>query len=103
VDTETNKIEIITNTGEHMGGTRLPPEFIAEAGAHIMLCSGPGPRAARMFEEFGIDVFVGASGTVRDLLLHGVVDCLRKLRMRMPAGNIWHKAQYKFQLENQNN
>jgi len=30
VDIETNKIEIIANAGEHMGCTRLPPEFIAE-------------------------------------------------------------------------
>lgn len=68
VDIEANKIETIPNTGEHMGGTRLPPEFIAEAGAHIMLCSGLGPRAVGMFEEFGIDVFIGASGTVRDAI-----------------------------------
>ncbi|TRZ87284.1 MAG: dinitrogenase iron-molybdenum cofactor biosynthesis protein [Methanosarcinales archaeon] len=68
VDTETNKIETIANTGEHMGGTGLPPEFIAKAGAHIMLCSGLGPRAVGMFEQFGIDVFVGASGTVRDVI-----------------------------------
>jgi len=68
VDIETNTIETIANTGEHMGGTGLPPEFIAEAGAHIMLCSGLGPVAVRMFEEFGIDVFVGASGTVRDAI-----------------------------------
>ncbi len=68
VDTETNKIEIIANTGEHMGGTRLPPEFIAEAGAHIMLCSGLGSRAVGMFEQFGIDVFIGASGTVQDAI-----------------------------------
>lgn len=68
IDTETNEIEVLPNTGEHMGGIRLAPEIIAEAGAHIMLCSGVGPRAIRMFEQFGIGVFVGASGTVEDAI-----------------------------------
>lgn len=27
-----------------------------------MLCSGLGPKAVHLFEEFGIDVFVGAEG-----------------------------------------
>ncbi len=31
-----------------------------------MLCSGLGPRAIGMFEQFGIEVYVGASGTVRE-------------------------------------
>lgn len=33
-----------------------------------MLCSGLGPRAIMMFEEFGIEVYVGAQGTVKDTL-----------------------------------
>jgi len=68
VDDKTNTIEIIPNSGEHMGGTGLPPEFIAKAGTHIMLCSGLGPKAVNMFEQFGIEVFIGASGTGQDAI-----------------------------------
>lgn len=68
VDVQTNIVEIIPNSGEHMGGIGLPPEFIAKAGTHVMLCSGLGPKAVNMFEQFGIDVFIGACGTVRDAI-----------------------------------
>ena len=33
-----------------------------------MLCSGLGPKAVHMFEEFGIGVFVGVEGTVRNAI-----------------------------------
>jgi predicted Fe-Mo cluster-binding NifX family protein len=68
VDIKTNTIEIIPNSGEHMGGSGLPPEFIANAGTHILICSGLGPKAVGMFERFGIEVFIGACGTVRDAI-----------------------------------
>jgi len=68
VDTETNEVEVLQNTSRHMGGNRLPPEIIVETGTHIMLCSGLGPRAINMFEQYGIDVFVGATGTVKDAI-----------------------------------
>lgn len=68
VDVKSNIVEVIPNSGEHMGGVGHPPEFIADAGTHIMICSGLGPKAVNMFEQFGIDVFVGASGTVHDAI-----------------------------------
>ena len=66
VDTETNTVEVLPNTSEHMGGSGLPPAHMAAAGVQVMLCSGIGPRAIQMFEQYGIRVYVGASGTVRD-------------------------------------
>ncbi|MHC1630789.1 MAG: NifB/NifX family molybdenum-iron cluster-binding protein [Methanotrichaceae archaeon] len=66
VDTETNEIKVVHNTSEHKGGIGLPPEIIAENGAHIMLAGGLGPRAVQMFEQYGVDVFVGATGTVKN-------------------------------------
>ncbi len=66
VDTETNEVEVIKNTSEHMGGTGLPPELMSKAGIQVMLCSALGPRAVRMFEQYGIEVYVGANGTVKD-------------------------------------
>ena len=68
VDIDTNEVEVIPNTSEHRGGVGVPPEFISKTGTHVMLCSGLGPKAVHIFEEFGIDVFVGAEGTVRDAI-----------------------------------
>jgi len=68
VDLDTNEVNVIPNTSEHMGGVGLPPESISKTGTHIMLCSGLGPKAVHMFEQYGIDVFVGAQGTVSDVI-----------------------------------
>nr|QNO47939.1 hypothetical protein DBNCDMDK_00027 [Methanosarcinales archaeon ANME-2c ERB4] len=68
VDLDTNEVAVIPNTSEHKGGVGVPPEFISKTGTHVMLCSGLGPKAVHIFEEFGIDVFVGAEGTVRDAI-----------------------------------
>jgi len=68
VDIETSEVEIVPNTSEHMGGSGLPPELIASKGAHIMLVGGLGPNAVQMFEQYGIDVFVGATGTVKGVI-----------------------------------
>ena len=68
VDTKTNKLNVIDNTSEHAGGSGYLPEIIAQTGAEVMLCGGLGRRAIAMFEELGIMVYVGATGTVRDAL-----------------------------------
>jgi len=64
VDVETDEVEIIDNSAEHFGGMRKTPALIKEAGADAVLCSGVGPLAIHMFEDLGIHVFVGASGSV---------------------------------------
>jgi predicted Fe-Mo cluster-binding NifX family protein len=68
VDTETNEVRIVENRGEHLGGSGKPPEHLAREGVDLMLTSGLGPRAVAMFEESGIEVYVGASGTVEDAI-----------------------------------
>ncbi|HDM66820.1 MAG TPA: dinitrogenase iron-molybdenum cofactor biosynthesis protein [Thermoplasmatales archaeon] len=68
VDLETNEVKVIPNTSEHMGGEGYPPEIMAREGVDILLCRGLGRRAITMFEELGIDVYIGASGTVRDAI-----------------------------------
>lgn len=67
-DTESEEIEIIKNTSQHMGGTGCPPEIMHSKGVIICLCSGLGPRAVHMFEELGIIVYCGAMGTVKDAI-----------------------------------
>ncbi|MEM2094608.1 MAG: NifB/NifX family molybdenum-iron cluster-binding protein [Candidatus Bathyarchaeia archaeon] len=68
VDLATNEVKVIPNTSEHMGGIQKPPELIAGTEVQVMLCSGLGPWAIKMFEDLGIEVFVGASGTVMDAI-----------------------------------
>ena len=68
VDMETKEVKVISNTSEHFGGVGHAPEIISEARAEVTLCSGLGPRAIGMFEQIGIEVYVGASGTVKDAI-----------------------------------
>jgi len=68
VDSDTGKVQIIANTTTHMGGAGYAPDLISGNGAEIMLCGGLGRKAIQMFEEKGIMVYVGASGTVADAI-----------------------------------
>jgi len=68
VDLDTNEINVVPNVSEHMGGQGYPPEIMKREGVETLICRGLGRRAIMMFEEFGIDVYIGASGTVRDAI-----------------------------------
>jgi len=68
VDLDTNDVKVVPNTSHHMGGQADPPEIMAREGVNVMICQGLGRRAITMFEEFGIEVYIGASGTVKDAI-----------------------------------
>ena len=68
VDMEKKDISFIDNTSEHFGGMGAPPELLRSNNVEIMLCMDLGRRAIRMFEEFGIEVYVGAVGTVKNAM-----------------------------------
>ena len=68
VDLDTDEVKVIPNTSEHMGGQGHPPEIMAKEGVNVMVCCGLGRRAIMMFEELGIEVYIGASGTVKDAI-----------------------------------
>ncbi len=68
VDLDTNEVKVIQNTSEHMGGTGYPPEIMTREGVNVLVCRGLGQRAISMFDETGIDVYIGASGTVKDAI-----------------------------------
>jgi predicted Fe-Mo cluster-binding NifX family protein len=67
-DTQTGETSILPNTSEHNGGVGLPPELMSQNAVNIMLCGGLGRKAVAMFDEYGIEVFVGAQGTIQDAL-----------------------------------
>lgn len=62
-DTDTNKVVCLPNRSLHRGGSGYPPEHLARAEVDVMVCGGLGQRAIHMFEQFGIEVYVGASPT----------------------------------------
>lgn len=66
IDLDTDEVKIIPNTSHHMGGWGNPPDILAKEGVQIMVCRGLGRRAISLFQELGIDVFIGANGTVRE-------------------------------------
>ena len=66
IDLETSQVKIIANTSHHMNGSGYPPEMMQQEGVDIMICQGLGRRAINMFNEYGIEVYIGATGAVRD-------------------------------------
>jgi len=68
VDLDTDEVKVVPNISNHMGGQGNPPEIMAREGVNVMVCQGLGRRAISMFEQMGIDVYIGASGTVREAI-----------------------------------
>lgn len=68
VDLDSQKIRVLPNVSEHMGGKGLPTETIFAEGVKVMIVGGLGPKAVLAFSQEGIDVFVGATGTVKNAI-----------------------------------
>jgi len=66
IDTETMDVKIVPNESDHFGGTGKPPEKINSTGAKVVICRGMGPKAMIMLRDFGIDVFIGSTGDVKN-------------------------------------
>lgn len=76
-DDDKNEVEIIKNTSTHRGGTKLPAELLREHKVDIMICGGIGRRAIQLFEQFGVEIYVDAQGTVREAIEQYKNDQLR--------------------------
>lgn len=72
------KFQVLESGSKHLGGKITPGEFIAGSGANILLCGNLGQKAVQMIEKAGIDVYVGASGTVTEAL-QSWAECKLKL------------------------
>jgi len=66
VDLDSGEVRVLPNVSEHMGGKGLPTETIFAEGVQVMIVGGLGPKAVSAFNQAGVDVFVGAVGTVKD-------------------------------------
>lgn len=68
IDLETKELRVVPNTSHHMGGVGYPPELLAKEGVKVMICRGLGRRAINIFQDFDIEVYIGATSSVRDAL-----------------------------------
>jgi predicted Fe-Mo cluster-binding NifX family protein len=85
VDVEGQEVKAVTAVDNPYYGNHAPgqvPAFIHSQGANVMLAGGMGRRAVDFFQQHGIEVATGASGTVRQALqsylaseLRGVEPC----------------------------
>lgn len=66
VDVDTGKVEVISNESEHMGGSGLPADLLAQEGVDTMICGSLGRKAINLFDQHGITVHTGAEGTVKE-------------------------------------
>lgn len=69
-DPETKSVESLSNASvAASGGAGIKAaEAITNAGINVLLTGGVGPNAFSIFSEVGIDVQVGAKGTVREAI-----------------------------------
>ncbi len=69
-DPETKSVESLSNASvTASGGAGIKAaEAITNAGINVLLTGGVGPNAFSIFSEVGIDVQVGAKGTVREAI-----------------------------------
>jgi predicted Fe-Mo cluster-binding NifX family protein len=67
-DPETRSIKSISNAGTAASGGAgvKAAEVIANEGVNVLLTGSVGPNAFSIFVELGIDIQVGAKGTVRE-------------------------------------
>ncbi|MFX1243006.1 MAG: NifB/NifX family molybdenum-iron cluster-binding protein [Promethearchaeota archaeon] len=68
VSIENNKVvekKVLPNPGHTVGSI---PEFVNQQGAKWMIAGGMGRRAEAFFNEYGIDVIIGVSGKIDDVI-----------------------------------
>lgn len=59
------EIKVLSNPGHAVGSI---PKFINDQGAKVLIAGGVGPRAVEFLKEFGIDVILGVSGKINEII-----------------------------------
>jgi len=62
--TDAEESWVVSNQGEHHGGSASPPNLIADTGADVLVCGNLGRKAVDRFDDLDITVYRGAEGTV---------------------------------------
>ncbi|TKJ23198.1 MAG: dinitrogenase iron-molybdenum cofactor [Promethearchaeota archaeon Loki_b32] len=64
-DNQVLKKEVLQNPGHSVGSI---PQFVNQQGAKYMIAGGMGHRAEAFFSQYGIEVIVGISGKIDDVI-----------------------------------
>lgn len=64
-DNQVLKKEVLQNPGHSVGSI---PQFVNQQGAKYMIAGGMGRRAEDFFNQYGIEVIVGISGKIEDVI-----------------------------------
>ena len=68
LDEQGEEKETLDNISEHGGGKGLPPELLKEKKADIVLCVDLGPRAVKLCQELGVEVYIDKEAkTVKEI------------------------------------
>jgi predicted Fe-Mo cluster-binding NifX family protein len=94
VDLDTNEVKVIPNTSQHMGGQGYAPEIMAREKVKAMICMNLGKRAIGMFKDFGIDIYIGANGKVRDAIKAFKDGKLKKAAIKDACGRHMFRREY---------
>lgn len=65
---EVKRVEVVKNPHEMTHSPGELPAYLKDRGASVLICMGMGYRAKVFFKEYGIEVYTGASGRVRDVV-----------------------------------
>jgi len=89
-DTETDAVDAMPNESKHMGGSGMPPDVVASAGADVLLCHNLGKPALSMLQERGVTVYTGVGGTVGDVIEQWRAGALEEATMADAGGHHDH-------------
>jgi predicted Fe-Mo cluster-binding NifX family protein len=64
-DNKITKKETLPNPGHSVGSV---PKFVHDHNAIYMITGGMGPRAIQFFEQYGIEVIMGVSGYIEEVV-----------------------------------
>lgn len=68
IDLEDGKViakEVIKNPGHEPG---FLPQFLHKSGVNAIVAGGMGPRAQNLFQEVGINVYLGVEGPIDEVI-----------------------------------
>ncbi len=66
-DEETDTINVIENRSDHKGGVGLPMEFLADK-CDVVLLKAAGARAVSLGAQLGLQVYMGANGSLKETI-----------------------------------
>ena len=86
-DKEIQKTEVIPNPGHRPD---FLPGYLHQQGVDVIIAGGMGPKAQKHFEEAGIDVILGVTGSTEQVAKQYLEGTLEAGASACEHGNILH-------------